>query len=293
MYCFVYGATCNPISRARRGIQTRSAQPSILQDYRISFGQGGAANILPKRGWTVHGVLLECETFHDVELLKEIGANYQCEKVLVYPYDNEEEPILAHVHVMSKEQQPETDELPQERYVRIIGEGLKYHGVDQEYIDYQIMNVHYTPNPKILLQFPLQQHKKHAAALKEISYTTYISKSHRNLWFLVGQKVIEIQVPHNKRDPFVEWAKQELVGKPDSTWFMLQLMYDPSLPVCQTVADVQEEHIAWAEHQLVEKFQESHVPAVAVAVVEATEPRQRRSIFHSLSRKAFSLSSLK
>jgi len=287
LYCFVYGATSNPISRSRRNIQTVSAQPAVLQDYRISFGQGGAANILSKRGWTVHGVLLECKTQHDIELLKEIGANYECEEMKVYPYESEE-PVLAHVHVMSKEQQPETDELPQERYVRIIGEGLKYHGVEEEYIDYQIMNVHYTPSPKVFRQF---NHRKHH--LKEIAYSTYLSKSARNLWFLVGRKVIEIQVPNNAHDPFVEWAKQELVGKPDSTWFMLQHMYDPSLPVCKTANDVQEEHIQWAEHQLVEKFQESHVPAVAVGIVENAEGTQKRSLFHSLSRKAFSLSSLK
>ena len=188
---------------------------------------------------------------------------------------------------MDKEQQPETDELPQERYVRIIGEGLKYHGVDEEYIDYQIMNVPYTPSPKELLQFENKKTK-----LKEIAYSTYLSRSNRNLWFLVGNKVIQIQGRNNSKDPFVLWAKRELVGKPDSTWFVLQLMYDPSLPACESSDEITAEHIRWAEHQLVEKFQESHIPAVSVSVVEDTFPSTRKWLLSSLSRKSFSLGNL-
>lgn len=288
IHCFVYGALSNPISRARRGVQTRSAQPATLQEYQISFGQGGAASLVPKRGWTVHGVLLECATKHDLELLKEIGAKFDRVQLPVVPYNkDDDEAILASVYVMSKKQE-ESYELPQERYVRIIGEGLKYHGVDQEYIDYQIMNANYTPNPKELLKF--QDTKKQHKLL----YSTYLSKSSRHMWFLVGRRVIEIQVPKKTDDPFVMWAKRELVGKADSTWFMLQSMYEPSLPVCTSDDNVTPVHVEWAEHQLVEKFQESNVPAVAIGIVEEeTTSNRRRSLFDSLSRKAFSFRNLK
>lgn len=46
---FGYGAMVNPISRARRGVETLHEQPAILQDFRLTFAFGGAGNILRKR----------------------------------------------------------------------------------------------------------------------------------------------------------------------------------------------------------------------------------------------------
>lgn len=301
IFCFVYGAMSNPTSRKRRNIQTVSVQPAALLDYRITFGQGGAATIISKRGWTVHGVLVECKTTQDLDLLQEIGAEHERLEMQVYPYSDEDESetandsVSAQVYVMTAIP-AETDELPQERYVRIIGEGLRYHGIDEEYIDYQIMNANYEPYPTELLTFPESTNKRRDL---QISYKTYLSKSSKHLWFLVGNKVIEIQEPRRRLstdDAFLEWARNELVGKSDSTFFMLQLMYDPSLPVCKTPDEVQQDHIEWAEHQLVEKFQESNVTAAAVGVVldEETLANNRKSVLHTLSEKwSDSFSSLK
>jgi hypothetical protein len=51
---FGYGAMVrvrvNPISRARRGVETLPEQPAILQDFRPTFAFGGAGNILRKGG---------------------------------------------------------------------------------------------------------------------------------------------------------------------------------------------------------------------------------------------------
>jgi hypothetical protein len=119
--------------------------------------------------------------------------------------------------------------LPQERYVRIIGEGMRFHGVDDDYIDFQIMNVPYIPNckPEDYMLFPPSAETK---TQKKTIKNGKLSDESMG-WFIVGKRVIEIG-EHDPKAAFVQWAMAQLVGKINCTWVVMQTLYDADLPVC-------------------------------------------------------------
>ena len=273
IYYFGYGALVNPVSRKRRGVETVSEQPAILTDYRLTFGYGGAANIVHKRGWDVHGVLMKCKSEKDWQILKDFDAGYDCIRVSVTPYspggpeegdDDEHQPIEANVFVMDQNEegnrQIPLDRLPQERYVRIIASGMRHHGVDEEYIQYQILNVNYLPDrkPEDYLQFPplnIKTKKLHHVTMKE-----YEKKAKARNWFIIGDRVIQVG-EHDESCAFMGWAQHHIIAKADCTFTILQTLYDPDLPECERPEDVTHIHQAWAENQMVDKFDQASVPA--------------------------------
>lgn len=206
IFYFGYGAMVNAVSRARRGVETLNERPAILENFRLTFAYGGAGNILRKRGWSVHGVVMECKAEKDWELLKEFDAGYDYIEVEVFPYDSEE-PIRANTFVMAHDESENaklpTEKLPQERYIRIIAAGMRQHGVNDEYIDYSILNVPYIPNrkPKDYLSFP--QKFSGRGKLKVISYEEYVKKAKKRCGSLLETEsfslVNTIQAPTSFR----------------------------------------------------------------------------------------------
>ena len=216
---------------------------------------------------------MECKSKKDWELLKEFDAGYDCIQVDVYPYGSDD-PVQAHIFVMegfeSENAKLPTEKLPQERYVRVIATGMRHYGVDDEYIDYSILNVPYIPNrrPEDYLTFPKEKEK-----LKTLSYKEYEKKAKKNAWFLIGEKVIQLG-EHDPNCPFVEWVSSRLVGKSDCTWTMLQTLFDPDLPLCETEEQVEPLHQEWTENQLAEKFEQADLTGSVVALVkEGTNER--------------------
>lgn len=216
---------------------------------------------------------MECKTKKDWELLKEFDAGYDCIQVDVYPYGSDD-PLKANIFVMegfeSENAKLPTEKLPQERYVRVIATGMRHYGVDDEYIDYSILNVPYIPNrkPEEYLTFPKEKEKT-----KTISYNEYVKKAKKKVWFLIGEKVIQLG-EHDPNCPFVEWISSRLVGKPDCTWTMLQTLFDPDLPVCETENDILSLHQAWTENQLAEKFEQADLTGSVVAFIKERSNEQ-------------------
>lgn len=283
IYYFGYGALVNPVSRKRRGVETVSEQPAVLTDYRLTFGCGGAANIVHKCGWDVHGVLMKCKSDKDWQILKDFDAGYDCTKVSVMPYspggpaeaaddysyddegnDDHHQPIEAYVFVMGRNEEDKRkvplDRLPQERYVRIIASGMRHHGVDEDYVQYQILNVNYLPDrkPEDYLQFPpLETQTK---KLQHITTKEYEKKAKDRNWFSIGDRVIQVG-KHDESSAFMGWAQHQIIGRQDCTFTILQTLYDPDLPECEGPDSVTEVHRAWAENQMVDKFDQADVPA--------------------------------
>lgn len=257
-------------------------KPAILTDYRLTFAYGGAANILRKVGWDVHGVVMECKSEKDWQLLKDFDAGYDCIQVDVLPYGSDD-PIKANAFIMNQDeaenQKLPLDRLPQERYIRIIVLGMKHHGVDEEYIDSIFMHVPYIPNrkPEEYLQFPQEKEGK---SLKSVSHKEYEKKSKKRSWFVVGDRIIQVG-PHDPRSGFMQWVQSRTIGQPDCTWTWLQTLYDPDLPECDGPDGVTHLHQSWAENQMVDKFQQADITATCVALLhEAVEKKK------SLSRAA-------
>jgi hypothetical protein len=198
----------------------------------------------------------------------------------VYPYDGDaDKPVRAHAFVMALDESENaelpTTKLPQERYTRIIAAGMRHYGVDDEYIDYSILNVPYIPNrkPKDYLSFP--QKISGRGKLKMISYKEYERKAKKNTWFLIGNRIIQLG-EHDPNSNFIQMLMARVIGKPDATFVTLQTLFDPDLPLCESPDDIQPLHIAWAENQMVDTFEQAELAAMTVGLVNGSAASSAR-----------------
>ena len=189
IWYFGYGPMVHPTVRQRRGVQVSHAQAAVLRDHRLTFAFGGVASVVPQTGYDVHGVVMQCRTQDDWEKLQASEGGYYPVTVPVYPYESNRNtytqgngqrdesampvldvggdksdesdenskpsgvPLHARVFIVHEydgsKLDHSIDRLPQERYLRLIAEGLaQYHG-DEDYISDQIMGVAFKPSRKL------------------------------------------------------------------------------------------------------------------------------------------------
>ena len=320
LYYFGYGALVNPTSRQRRGITTCQAQAASLPDYRITFACGGAANICKAQGWEVHGILMRCASPKDFEVLSAFDTGYDCIQVNVFPYndywsecgDSEEEeegetkcgyknslrgkrPIKANVFVMHRDEDENCDlpmdKLPQERYLRVIASGMRSYGVDDSYIEDEIMGVSYIPSrkPGDYLRFPkaskvqprmtlMEWEKECGRRIQEAS-----DQKKSLLVFRLGNTVIQVDDDHDPENPFCVWVRGRLVGAQDCTWVIIQTLFDPDLPRINSPEEVTIVHQEWAENQMMEKFEQAGIRAKAILQVHSGDVGDRDDDCHRMS----------
>ena len=299
LYYFGYGALVNPTSRKRRGITTCQSQAASLPDYRLTFAYGGAANICKAKGWEVHGILMRCASSKDFEVLSAFDTGYDCIQVNVIPYsdywdecsDDTEEghtkcgylnplrgkrPVKANVFVMRRDENENSDlpmdKLPQERYLRVIASGMRSYGIDESYLEDQIMGVPYIPNrkPDEYLRFPMASKIEATMTLveweKECQRRLQKADAEKQnlLVFRLGSTVIQVDDNHDPENPFCVWVRGRLVGPQDSTWVIIQTLFDPDLPLINCANEVTSVHQSWAENQMMEKFEQAGIHAEAI-----------------------------
>jgi hypothetical protein len=87
----------------------------------------------------VHGVLMKFKSQKDWDILLKFEKGYDCIDVQVLPYERDRnschaaKAFMLYPHHLEEKDLPKR--LPQERYVRVIAEGMRQAGVDEEYID--------------------------------------------------------------------------------------------------------------------------------------------------------------
>ena len=298
-YCFTYGPMVHPTVRDRRGVSTVEEQAAVLREHRLTFAFGGVASVVPQRGYDVHGIVMRCRSRSDWEKMQAFEAGYCSREVQVHPYnkncgnnshngeeipndsddddDGDDEttppPIRAYVLVMleideSKLELP-IEKLPQERYLRLIAAGMKQYGLDEDYIQDQILGVPFVPSrkPDNYLQFPVlripnqrqHQHDPPCSSapphiLPKITlehYQRICREDPSHLLFIVGNFVILIG-DHDPNHPGATWFARNGFGKGDVTFVLHQTIVDPDIPYCETAADITADTQAWAENHLVE-----------------------------------------
>jgi hypothetical protein len=67
-----------------------------------------------------------------------------------------------------------------------------------------------------------------------------------------------------------------VIGKPDATFVTLQTLFDPDLPLCESPDDIQPLHIAWAENQMVDTFEQAELAAMTVGLVKGSAASSAR-----------------
>lgn len=256
----------NPVSLRRRGVIPERSLPVTLEGYDLEFN--GMANIAEKEGAVMHGVahLVTPQMF---EALARVESVYDFRVVELRPYEGAAAEgdadgvggdglaILARAFIMppapvgarqgSARGRGLTHlELPSERYVRIISEGLRHYGIDpawvrrieaqpfspaRQRVDWLTAPVADGPLPTYTAA-ELAQHKGKLPAVCAL-----------------GCKVLMADIPPGH--PFAPMYMM-LAGSQAACYYMCLNLYDPSLPPIEHPSDMNPLHSAWAEDFAVE-----------------------------------------
>ena len=267
IYYFGVGPIVNPIVRQRQNVKVFEERAAILPEYRITFVVGGIANVVPGHGCEVHGILMRFDSPEGWEAYRDQNAGSN--KVLlvnVHPYDEPDKPIRANVFVqegldVDKDTPIETP--AQERYLKLIAQGLRQYNVDEEYIEYQIMSVPFVPSrkPGDYLKFPCKT--KDEKSLPTISFKKYerlCQDSSKRYHFVLGEFVFEMPVD-NPQNPGAQWVLSQCHGRRDATWYIYNLLVDPDIPVVSSEAELTPEHTKWAEDMSMEFLNKCNLTA--------------------------------
>jgi hypothetical protein len=270
IHYFGFGPIVNAMVRHRRCIHTKHVQAAYLRDYRLTFCFGGNASIVPQRGYEVHGLLMTLESREDWKRLLEFDSGNAPTVHHVYPYDKPDHPVACYLFEIpipedvSKLDKP-IERLPQERYLKLIAQGLRQHGVDDEYVDHQIMAVPFIPNrkPQDYYTFPQQR-----TPLPKWTWSRYIKKCDKGdkLYFILGKSIFQLNFT-DETNPLAKWFKFHGHGKDDCTLAVHKTVVDPEIPTVDEVEDISPLHIAWAENHCVEVIEQYEMSAVKVALL--------------------------
>ena len=254
IYFFGTGPIVNPLVRKRRGVSVGGERAAVLSEYRITFAVGGIANVVHGRGCEVHGVVMKFDTKEGWEEYKtvEIGGreNEAVRPVDVYAYNDPDPdtPIRAYVFVMEGTdiaKDAPMEQPAEERYLKLIADGLKFHGVDEDYIEYTIMSTEYIPSckPGDYYKFPS---KSKVATITFDKYEALCRDAKDKCYFVLGEYVFEMPVS-NPENPGAKWVRGQCHGKGDMSWIIYKIRIDPSIPEIERQEDLTPQHIEWAE----------------------------------------------
>jgi hypothetical protein len=275
---FGYGPIVNEMVRKRRNIRVSRIRAAYIDDYALSFEFGGVANIVRKRGYRVHGLLMTLSSLQDWKRLQsfDIGRRVSTRTVVHYPTDHrsvefftncldedEEKEEMNRSEAYTIEfpedvqstlydvEQLRIERSPQEGYLKLIADGMQQHRVNFEYIQDEILNIPFIPDRSVkdYNKFPM------ARNVRKISFPTYqqlCDRSRRQgiILFILGDSVFRLG-EHDPNNPLVKWLEEHGHGKGDCTFFVQLTLMDPGIPFCDTKADVTPYLIEWAENKLV------------------------------------------
>lgn len=162
-------------------------------------------------------MLMKFSSVESWEEYKKMNAgNDQVRPVDVYAYNAPDTPIRAYVFVMEGEdiaKDAPMEQPAEERYLKLISDGLRFHGVDDEYVDFTIMSNEYVPSrkPSDYLKFPSK------SKITPITYDKYekmCKKSKDKYYFVINKDVFEMPLT-NPDNPGAGWIYGQCHGKGD------------------------------------------------------------------------------
>ena len=197
--------------------------------------------MVPREEGEVQGVLMQLNKL-DWEIVRKSEAGYQDKHVQVVPYGAS--PVMAHVFYFGDfGERPQG--IPQERYLKIIAEGMRFHGVDERYIRSEILDIDFIPSrkPNEYLSFP-----RNSKPLPMLTFEDYMERASNDKTpcFLVGDYVVDLVCAFDHENPWAKALFKEAVGKPDVTPWLESVIYDPDMPL--------ECRWKWAENFMVDTF---------------------------------------
>lgn len=286
LYYFGFGPIINPIVQKRRGLQVTEQQGAMLPEHRLIFSLG-VVNAIKQTGYEIYGVLMKVNHEEDWKKMVDMDSCSDLDEVYVYPMKKPDEAVLAKTMIFKdyrdrgKFDRPADDKLPQERYLRLIANGMRKYKIDPEYIEDQIMGVDFEPTvkPENYKTVPLI-----SDPLPKITYERYQSLCSSNegadTYVIIGKKVIKI-VEREYENPCIKWSRKNGFGKPDMTLYIHLNIIDPDMPMVDTAEELTPAHFAWAENFFCYIVENSNLNAVVMYELCAPGEEGPRILFPS------------
>jgi len=168
---------------------------------------------------------------------------------------------------------------PQERYLKLMTDGLRAHEIDETYIHDEVLAVNYIPNERDKItdqsQYKSFPSAKKVANVSFIKYETKLCKAKDNAThFCIGNKVFrldqsECNTPSN---PCVSWLRKQAHGKGDITFLVHQTFVDKECLHIEMVNSPEEttaQHQQWAEHVILLYLERGGLTATKIAELTA------------------------
>jgi len=144
---------------------------------------------------------------------------------------------------------------PQERYLKLITDGLRAHDVDETYIRDEILAVNYIPNERDKV---VDQNYRYFPNAKKVpkttlnKYETKLCNSKDNsTHFLIGTRIVRVDDSPDLQNPCIQWLRAQGHGQGDITLLVHQTFIDKDIPFHipnPTLDAITGEHQRWAEH---------------------------------------------
>ena len=296
------------------------ARAALLPDHKLTWAFGGVVNIVKQRGFEVMGILLEFDDEEEWSNFQQFDAGYDLDEVTVFPLqqqqqdndddvateiskdgrgddnrdDNDDgdgfvshtnEPVKAYTFVMkdfdeSKLLSSKIEKLPGERYLKLIATGMRRYGIDEDYINDQIMSVPYIPKrkPEEYRTFSTSSASP-STPLPRITFAKYRSKlcSHKyrktspdDVFFICQGRVIKVERPDDPKNPSNVWLRDRVMGLTgkECTLRIHQTVVDPDIPMVDTPEEITPLHEQWCENHMVEWMEQGGLRGVAIFEID-------------------------
>jgi hypothetical protein len=164
---------------------------------------------------------------------------------------------------------------PQERYLKLMTDGLRGHDIDETYIHDEVLSVNYIPNERDKVTD--QSNYKAFPSAKKLSkvnfqkYETKLCKAQDNAThFVIGSNIMRVDEGANNiaSNPCLSWFRLQAHGKGDITFLVHQTFVDKEclhVPIVDKPEDLTEQHQKWAEHVLFLYLERGGLTATIVA----------------------------
>jgi len=162
---------------------------------------------------------------------------------------------------------------PQERYLKLMADGLRLHEIDETYIMDEILAVNYIPNARDKVEDPAKY--KSFPSTKKVQkvnfqkYETKLCKAKDNAThFVIGNRIMRVEGTTDLQHSCVRWLRALAHGKEDITLTVHKTFVDNEaihIPLVDDPDDLTDLHRVWAEHVLFLYLERGGLTATHVA----------------------------
>lgn len=168
---------------------------------------------------------------------------------------------------------------PQERYLKLMTDGLRMHDVDEAYIRDEVLTVTYIPNERDKVvdhnyrSFPVS---KKFTKMSQNKYESKVSKyKDKTTHIVIGNKIIKIDGEPDLSNPCIRWLRAHGDGNSDITLSIHQTFIDKDsfhLRMVNSHDELTEDYRIWAEHMVFLYLERGDLTATVIGELTDGKP---------------------